>query len=122
MSYYFKYPDLTGMGNTQVTQETKRTQHWLPGGLVKMTRVVSALMVGWVYWYLSSFPFGEWEEKIATKTAGEKWKRGSGKMKGSPPLSLSPVPHLRTRVISADEHLCYPAHPARLQLAPASPP
>ena len=26
-------------------------------------------------------------------------------MKGIPPLSLSPVPHLRTRVISADEHL-----------------
>ena len=49
----FKYPDLTGMGNIQVTQETKRTQHWLPGGLVKMKRVVSALMVGWVYWYLS---------------------------------------------------------------------
>ena len=44
----FKYPDLTGMGNTQVTQETKRTQHWLPGGLVKMTRVVSAVRVGWV--------------------------------------------------------------------------
>ena len=44
----FKYPDLTGMGNTQVTQETKRTQHWLPGGLVKMTRVVSALRVGCV--------------------------------------------------------------------------
>ena len=44
----FKYPDLTGLGNTQVTQETKRTQHWLPGGLVKMTRVVSALRVGWV--------------------------------------------------------------------------
>ena len=44
----FKCPDLTGMGNTQVTQETKRTQHWLPGGLVKMTRVVSALRVGWV--------------------------------------------------------------------------
>ena len=35
----FKYPDLT---------ETKRTQHWLPGGLVKMTRVVSALRVGCV--------------------------------------------------------------------------
>ena len=43
-----KYPDLTGVENTKATQEAKRSQHWLLGGLVKMTIVVLAWRVGLV--------------------------------------------------------------------------
>lgn len=48
------------MGNTQVTQETKHTQHWLPGGLKyningRKNDKSRLSFKGWVgvYWYLS---------------------------------------------------------------------